>query len=213
MRVAVHHLLQLHFLALDGALHNAAQVLARRIGDQNLHQEAVELRFGQRIRAFHLDRILRGHHQERRFQFMRGGAAGDRALLHRFQQRGLRLRRGAVDLVGQHQVRENGPGLEAQRLAAAVVVLHNHAAHDVGGHQIGRELDARILQMQHSRQRPQQGGLAQPGHAFQQHVAAGEQADQDSVDDFDLSDNDFRDFLAHLVKLRSRVLKVWMCGH
>ena len=41
---------------------------ARRILHQDLHQEPVELRFGQRIGAFHLDGILRRHHQKRRFQ-------------------------------------------------------------------------------------------------------------------------------------------------
>ncbi len=84
------------------------------IRHQNLHQEPVELRFGQRIGAFHLDGVLRGHHEEGRLQFVRGGAAGDGALLHGFEQRRLGLRRGAVDLVGQHQVGEDGAGLEAQ---------------------------------------------------------------------------------------------------
>ena len=44
--------------------------------------------------------------------------------------------------IGQNQVRENRPWLEAQRFRAAVVGLDNHAADDVGGHQVRRELDA-----------------------------------------------------------------------
>ena len=36
-----------------------------RIVDVDLHQEAVELRFGQRIGAFLLDRVLRREHMER----------------------------------------------------------------------------------------------------------------------------------------------------
>jgi hypothetical protein len=90
------------------------------IGDQDLHQEAVELRFGQRIGAFHLDGVLGGHHQERPVELVRGGAAGDGALLHGFEQRRLRLGRGAVDLVGQHQVGEDRALLEAQRLCAVL---------------------------------------------------------------------------------------------
>ena len=196
--LAVHDRPQIDFFLLHGALDDAAQIVARRIGDQNLHQEAVELRFRQRIGAFHFDGILRGHHQERRFQLMGGGAAGDGALLHGFEQRGLRFGRGAIDFVGQHQVRENRSGLEAQRLVPAVVGFDDHAADDVGGHQVGRELDARILEVQDARQRAQQGGLAQARNAFEQHVSAGEQADQNAVDDVVLADDDFRDFIAHL---------------
>ena len=115
-RFAVHHLFERGLVAMNGALDDAVQILARRIGHQDLHQEAVELGFGQRIGAFHLDGILRGHHEERQFELMRGGAAGDGALLHGFEQRGLRLGRGAVDFIGQHQVGEDGARLEAQRL-------------------------------------------------------------------------------------------------
>ena len=86
---------------------------ARRIPHQDLHQEPVELRFGKRIGSFHLDRILRRHHQKRRLQLMRRRAAGDGVLLHRFEQRRLRLRRRAIDFVRQHQVRENRPGLKS----------------------------------------------------------------------------------------------------
>ncbi len=120
---------------MNGALDDAVQILARRIQHQDLHQEAVELRFGQRVGALHLDGVLRGHHQKRSVQFVRGGAAGDGALLHGFEQRRLRLRRGAVDLVGQHQVGEDRAGLEAQRLGAVVVGFDDHASDDVGGHQ------------------------------------------------------------------------------
>jgi hypothetical protein len=75
----------------------------------------------------------------------RSGSAGDRALLHGFEQRRLGFGRGTVDLVGQHEVGENGAGLEAKGLPAALIGFDDHAAHDVGGHQIGSELDAGIL--------------------------------------------------------------------
>ena len=73
---------------------------------------------------------------------MRGRAAGDRPLLHRFEQRGLGFRRGAVDLVGEHEIGEDRAGLEAQSLVAALVGLHDHAADDVGRHQVRSELNA-----------------------------------------------------------------------
>ena len=64
-------------------------------------------------------------------------------LLHRFEQCRLGLGRGAVDLVGQHQVGEDR-ALAGTRSAAPPVAVfaHDLRADDVGGHQVGRELDA-----------------------------------------------------------------------
>ena len=69
---------------------------------------------------------------------------------------------------------------------------------DVGGHQVGRELDARELQVQRLGQRPHQHGLAQARHAFQQRMAARDHADQHMVNHIILPDDD----LAHLVDNR-----------
>ena len=60
-----------------------------------------------------------------------------------------------VDFVGQYEIREDGPGLKAQRLGAVIVTFDDHAANDVGGHEIGRELDAGILQMEDAAESPQ----------------------------------------------------------
>ena len=64
---------------------------------------------------------------------------GDLALLHRLEQRRLRLRRGPVDLVGEHDVGEQRARLEAELLGRALV---DADADEVGGQQVGRELDA-----------------------------------------------------------------------
>ena len=110
---AAHDGLQSDFVVLGGDVHNPVEIFARRIFHQNLHQKAIQLRFGQRIGAFHLDRVLRGHHQKRRVQLVAGGAAGDGAFLHRFEQRRLRLWRSAVDFVGQDEIRKDRPLLES----------------------------------------------------------------------------------------------------
>ena len=57
-----------------------------RIIDEHHEQEAVELRFGQRIGALLLDRVLRGQHEERIGQQVPLAADGDLLLLHGFQQ-------------------------------------------------------------------------------------------------------------------------------
>src|SRR3546814_3953988 len=80
--------------------------------DDELEQEAVELRLGQRIDALLLDRILRREHGEARAHHMRLAVDRHTAFLHRFQKRRLRLVRGAVDLVGEQQFGEDRPRSE-----------------------------------------------------------------------------------------------------
>ena len=89
-----------------------------RIVHEHLEHEAVLLRLGQRIGAFLLDRVLRGQHEERIGELVPHAADRDLPLLHRFEQRGLRLGRRAVDFVGQNHVREQRP-FEKAELAAA----------------------------------------------------------------------------------------------
>ena len=58
-------------LARGHGFENGAFLGAVRIADDDLHHEAVHLRFGQRIGALLLQRILRGEHQKRIGQFVR----------------------------------------------------------------------------------------------------------------------------------------------
>ena len=64
----------------------------------------------------------------------------DRALLHRLEQRGLRLRRRAVDLVREEDVGEDRP--LASGRTAFVWKLKRFVPSDVARHEVGRELDA-----------------------------------------------------------------------
>ncbi len=173
---------------------------------QDFHQEPVELGFGKRISPFHFDGVLGRHDQERRLQLMGRRTAGNGMLLHGFEQRGLSLGCRAIDFVGQHEMREDRPSLESEGFGAAFGI-DNHAADDVGGHQVRRELDARVLQMHHSRERPQKRGFTQSGYAFEQHMAARQQTDQYAIDDFLLADDDFSDFFADPVELRGGKLE------
>ena len=150
-----------------------------RAGDLQLEQEPVELRLGQRIRAFQLDGVLRGQHEKRPRQRTGRAHQRDRPLLHGLQQGRLGLGRCAVDLVGQKDVREHRAGLEDPLAVAAVDLLQDVRADNIGRHEIGRELHAGELQGQHVAQRLDHRRLADARNALEQQVPAAENADHD----------------------------------
>ena len=80
-------------------------------------------------------------------QLVRRGVDGDLALLHALEQAGLGLRRGAVDLVDDHDVGEDRAGPELEPRLALVVDV---GADDVGRQQVGRALHARELRSRSS---------------------------------------------------------------
>src|SRR5215469_2925131 len=108
-----------------------------------LDQEPVELRFGQRVGAFVLDRVLGGREQERIGQRPRGSLHRDLAFLHRLEQRRLRFGRRPVDLVGEQQVGEDRPLTELEERGLRVV---DQRAGQVTRHQVGGELHPGALQ-------------------------------------------------------------------
>ena len=94
-------------------------VLFGWVADRQAQQEAVELRFGQRERALQLDRVLRREHQERPGQRARLAFEADLPLVHTLEQRRLGARRGAIDLVGEHDLGEDRPRPELELLHAS----------------------------------------------------------------------------------------------
>ncbi len=154
-----------------GLLENAPLDGGIREADLDVHEEAVELGFGQRVGAFLLDGVLRGHHQEQRRQLVGAAANADLALGHGFEQRG--------DFVGQHQVVENRPLLEHEAAGFRTIDL---GAGDVGRQQVGGELDTVELRLDAFGQFLDGFGLGQARRAFDQHVAVGEQYDQQAID-------------------------------
>ncbi len=106
---------------------------------------------------------------------MGGAVMGDLAFGHGFEQRALGLGRGAVDLVGQHHLREDRSAMEAELAGVA----HEHRnADQVGGQQVARELHALVLQAERAGQRMRKRSLAHAGQVFEQQVAAGQHARQ-----------------------------------
>ena len=64
---------------------------------------------------------------------------GHLIILHRFEQRRLGLCRGAVDFVGQYNIREQWTGAKTEFIGFRVKDID---ACDVRRHQVGGELDA-----------------------------------------------------------------------
>jgi hypothetical protein len=113
-------------------------------------------------------------------------------LLHRLQQGRLHLRGGAVDLVRQQQVGEDRP-LARHELAALLLV--DERADEVGGQQVGGELDPREGEVEHLAERLHRKRLGEAGHALHQQVPAAQQRHHHAVDERALA----HDHLAHLV--------------
>jgi hypothetical protein len=117
--------------------------------------------------------------------------------LHRFEQRGLGLRRRAIDFIGEHEIRKHRTWFESERLLSLLILHDDVRADDVGRHQVGCELNAGELEVHRFAQRSHEHGFAEPGHAFEQNVAAGKEGDEHAFDDLPLSDHHAADFVLH----------------
>src|SRR5262245_38340586 len=168
-------------------------VVETRAGDQNLEQEAVELRLGQRVGAFVFDRVFGGQHQEHRREAMAFAVDRHLPFLHRLEQRGLRLRRRAVDLVGQQNVGEDGAVAQRELRRGDV---EDVGPGDVRRHQVWRELNAIEVGADDPRDGFDRQSLRGSGRALQDRVSFGEEADQDLVDYSLLTEDDFLRFTA-----------------
>jgi hypothetical protein len=146
-----------------------------RVPHAQARQEPVDLRLGQRKGALELHRVLRGEHQERPRQRVRNAVDRHAALLHGLEKGRLGTRRGAVDLVGQHDVGKQRP---RAKLELAALLVEDHRAGHVGRQQIGRALHARKAQAQGGGHRAHQQGLGDAGYVVEQHVPVGQQGDR-----------------------------------
>ena len=136
---------------------------------------------------FVLDGVLGGDHHERRAEGIGRVVDGDLTLGHRLEQRRLGLGRRPVDLVAQHDRREDRSGPELELPVASIP--HRHPD-DVGRQQVGGELDPAEMAVDGPRQCFGQAGLADPWHILDQEVALGDHAEQREVDDLGLALDD-----------------------
>ncbi len=100
-----------------------------RVAEAGTEREPVELRLRERERPLLVDRVLGREHEERRRQRARDAVDRHLPLRHRLEQRRLRPRHRAVDLVDEHDVREDGPGAE---LELARLLVEDREPGDVG---------------------------------------------------------------------------------
>ena len=150
------------------------------------------------------------------------GLLADRhfALLHRLQQRGLRLRRRAVDFVGQQDVREHRPFDEAEIPLAVLVFFEHVRARDVRRHQVGRELNAFEIDVQNSAPSVLTIKVfAKPGTPTKQAMPAREDGGEDLLDDLVLADDHLLQFFLHQLPMLAELLQHiaqaarFYCGH
>jgi hypothetical protein len=122
-----------------------------------------------------------------------GGAVDrDLALFHGLEQRRLRLGRGPVDLIAEHDVGEHRTRLELE--VAPLLVIGAHTG-DVAGQQVRRELDPPHGAVDRPGQRLGQHGLAHPGHVLDEQVALGQQHRERELDGIPLALDDGLDRL------------------
>jgi hypothetical protein len=116
-------------------------------------------------------------------------------LLHGFEQRGLRARGSAVDFVDEKEVSEYRTAVQRE---SAVTQIEDVRSGDVGGHEVGRALNALKAETADARQRFHGERFGKAGDAFYYRVASADENKQKLIDDFALADNDLREFTANV---------------
>ena len=117
-----------------------------------------------------IDRILRADDQKRRRERVRLAVDRHAAFGHRFQQRRLRARRGAIDFIGQHDLRENRP---RPKFELGRFLIEDRNAGHIGRQQIGRALNSLEGAADAGRQRAGEHRFRDARHVFQQNVPFG----------------------------------------
>ena len=193
------HLLNFGTIQPSRTIQNQVHLRMIRQSHRKLKKEAVQLRFRQRVGSIHFDRILRGEHKIGTLQPVTMSADRHGLFLHRFEQRRLRFRRGAVNFVRQQNVGKNGAPLEFKTLPARVV-HQNIGPQNIGGQQVWRKLNPLKIERHHLRQRMHQCRLTQSRNPFEQNVTAGNHCHQHLFDNLFLTHDKSADLLLHQLK-------------
>jgi hypothetical protein len=153
--------------------------LGRGVPEREPHEEPVQLGVGQGIGPGEIEGVLGRHHDERAREEVRRPVHRDVRVRHRLEQRGLRARRCPVQLVGEHELVEQRTGTELELAARGREDLHPG---DVGGHEVGGELDAGEAEAAHPRQPLGERGLPHAGRVLHEQVPSGDEGGQRELD-------------------------------
>jgi len=173
--------------AFPPSLEHFDLLLAGRIAHIDLQEEPVDLGLWERVRAFVLDRVLGRDHEERRVDAERLAFEGRLSLLHRLEEGALRLRRGAVNLVRQEDVREDRA---APQHEVAGLPIEHVRPRDVRGQQIRRELHAPEREAKTRGEGFRDQRFREPRDVFDEYVAVAEDRPQHPFEDRSLAHDD-----------------------
>ena len=157
-----------------------------------MQQKTVQLRLGQGISAGLFNRVLGRHDQKQPRQGVGLPAHGDLPLGHGLQQGRLHLGRGAVDLIGQHQIMKQRPLLKLETARLLAVDL---GAGQISRQQIGGKLHPVKITLKRRGQHLDRARLGQPRRALDQQMPVRQERDEQPVDQPLLAD----DLLADVV--------------
>lgn len=164
-------------------------------GDVDLEEESVELGLRDGIRALEFDRVLRGEHEERIGQGARLAEERDGMFLHGFEHGGLRLRRRAVDFVGEQDVREDRSFDESEGSPSLSVFFEHGCSGNIGRGQVRSELNASEIDVENLCDRLYDERLGETWHALQKAVSLGKDRGENLANGVALSDDDLGEFV------------------
>ena len=147
---------------------NVDAALVVGVAHADADEEAVKLGIGEHRRTGRTDRVLRGKDDKGIRQIIRLAVDCDLVLLHRFEQRGLRLAGGTVDLIRQQQIRHDRAGLIDEFVRLFVI---DREADDVRRHGVRRKLYAARLKPKDLCKGHGCCGLADARHVLHENVA------------------------------------------
>ncbi len=185
-------------------------VLGDRIPERRPQEEAVELCFRKRERPLVLDRVLGREQEERVRQVARLAVDGYLLLGHRLEERRLRLRHRAVDLVDEDHVGEDRPGPE---LEVALLGVEEGEARHIGRLEVRRALDARRRRaLDRVCDRAREHGLGSTGNVLEEHMAPAQHRGEDELDLLALAVDDRLDVVREAIRERRRAPELALLG-
>jgi len=189
------HFLRVRPMDVSGGVHDLFFFELGGVIDEDIEHESVELRLGQGVCAFLLERVLRGEHEKGHFEAVRVSGGRYAVFLHRLEECGLCLRRRAVDLVGKEHIGEDRPADESEVfLSGSLFLLQDVGPGDVRRHEVGRELHSLELEVEDLSYCADHQSFCEAGHPDHEAVPTREHGGEHFFEDPVLADDDLVNF-------------------